>query len=303
VTATADGTSPIATARRYARAVRKRLERPYPVAWCKWNPPRPPFPAHQLGYASFYARQATASLRPLPDYLIIGAAKSATTSLYEYLAAHPAVCAPLRKEIWYFDRHYDRGSAWYRAHFPTRIHRARIERQTGYATLTGEATPSYLPSPDVPARVAALMPEVKLVVLLRNPVDRAISHYSMRVRHGLETRPIDDALSADSSYVALGRYAEQLERWFECIRPEQLLVLPSDELTSAKNPGFDQVLRFLDLAPWRPPAFEMYLKGTYSPTNPELRARLQDAYAVPNDRLWALLGTRWGWDEPRVSTP
>jgi hypothetical protein len=245
---------------------------------------------------AFGARWATAPLRTLPDFLIIGAPKSSTTSLYTYLTQHPDVYAAIRKEIWFFDRNYDHGEHWYRGHFVTQHTCARHERHTGRRAITGEASPSYLTSPDAPARAASLLPDARYVVLLRNPVDRAISHYHMLARVGREAAPIEDALHESSGYIRLGMYAEHLERWFAAVPRERLLVLPSAGLTAGPDPGFDRVLSFLGLAPWRPSSFAVHLSGEYPTPDAALRARLTQLFAEPNERLWELLGCRWDWD-------
>src|SRR5258706_11489250 len=114
-------------------------------------------------------RRATSRYRKLPDFLIIGAQRSGTSTLYQYIARHPDVRGAFRKEVHYFDMHYDRGLDWYRACFPTR-------------GFTGESSPSYLIHPEVPARVAAVLPDIKLIAILRNPVERAYSAYNRNVR-------------------------------------------------------------------------------------------------------------------------
>ena len=115
-------------------------------------------------------RQWSKRWRCLPDYLLIGAQKCGTTSLYNYLVSHPEVRRCLRKEVGYFDQHFDRGLAWYLAHFP-------MKSFVGFQQVTGEATPDYYYSPQAPQRAHLVMPQAKLIILLRNPVDRAHSQY------------------------------------------------------------------------------------------------------------------------------
>ena len=152
------------------------------------------------------ARRASADLRALPDFVIIGAQKAGTTSLWRYLVEHPQIVGPTEKEIHFFDARFDRGARWYRARFPLR---ASLRRG---ARLTFEASPYYLAHPFVPARVRAMLPDAKLVVLLRDPVERAWSHYRdnvarIRVRVVLGRRsqprtnacqPGRDRIAADS---------------------------------------------------------------------------------------------------------
>ena len=169
-----------------------------------------------------------------PDFLIVGAQRGGTTSLYHYLSAHPQISASVIKEIHYFDLYYGCGENWYKAHFaPPWWLNVR-------GALTGEATPYYLYTPAAAARVAALIPDVRLVVLLREPVRRAYSQYHMAVQQGTETYSFSEAVEREAdrlqaerdtlgeeaayakgwshrhhSYVSRGHYAEQLATWFE----------------------------------------------------------------------------------------
>lgn len=201
-----------------------------------------------------------------PDFLIIGTQKGGTTSLYSYLAAHRHVSAAMTKEVHYFDFHYGCGDAWYRAHFaPAAWLRARRQ-------LTGEASPGYLYNPYTPERVAASVPDAKLIVMLRNPVERAFSHYQMSVRRGREHLPFDEALDSEAerllgerrrlgteaafahgpshrnhSYLTRGHYAEQLEGWLEHFPREQLLVLGSERFFAAPEQAHAETTHFLGL--------------------------------------------------------
>ena len=147
-------------------------------------------------------RAATSFMRSLPDFIVIGAAKSGTTSLYEMICRHPRVLPAARKEINYFDdpRMHERGALWYRRHFPT-----ALEKRLPRAKLTGEATPSYFPHPAAPARAARAVPRAKLILALRNPVDRAYSHYNMRLRRGRESMTFEDALEYEEGRTAWDR--------------------------------------------------------------------------------------------------
>ena len=182
--------------------------------------------------------KATSSVRPLPDFLVIGAQKAGTTALYAYLRWHPGIGGPSWKEVSFFDRHYRRGEAWYRGHFPNALRGWIAERSNGRPLVVGEASPSYMFHPLAPQRVHDLVPDVRLIALLRNPADRAYSHYQHEVALGREPLSFEQALDAeeerlrgevermtddpsyfshewwDHTYPARGRYAEQLERWF-----------------------------------------------------------------------------------------
>ncbi len=135
--------------------------------------------------------------RELPDFLIIGAQRCGTSSFYKYLEDHPLIVPSLRKEVRYFERNYARGEGWYRAHFPSKWHRKWISRRHGREPVSFEASPAYLLHPLAPPRAGQLLPETRIVAMLRNPVDRALSHYRHSVRHGWETPSFEEALEAE----------------------------------------------------------------------------------------------------------
>jgi hypothetical protein len=264
-------------------------------------------------------RVATSGIRVLPDFIIIGAQKCGTTSLYEYLAAHPAVAPAARKEVHYFDRGFRRGRAWYRAHFPTVPYRLVSEALTRQRLVVGEASPMYLFHPQVPRRVRALLPDVKLIALLRDPVERAYSQYHHRARRGKEPLPFSDAVVREAdriaaglvglqrdetyasrihrhvSYLARGIYADQLARWLRVFPREQLLILTSEEFFSDTPRVFSQVLEFLGLPPWAPAQFNAFNPGTYSDMEPSMRRWLVEYFAPHNERLYQLIGRDLGW--------
>src|SRR5262249_32439169 len=129
--------------------------------------------------ASRAAGRATSSSRMQPAFLIVGAQRCGTTSMFKTLRQHPAVLAPpLQKGIHYFDKNYDRAPAWYRSHFPLRANAARAEGRVGVVPMTGESSPYYMFHPLAPQRIAADLPGVRLIVLVRDPVERAISAYT-----------------------------------------------------------------------------------------------------------------------------
>jgi hypothetical protein len=283
--------------------------------------------AQQVRSARFAARRATASARVLPDFLIIGAQKAGTTSLYAYLCAHPDVRAAGRKEVHYFDLGFiagdERGEAWYRSMFPLRTRLALERRRVGRPVLTGEASPYYLFHPVAPERAAALVPAARLLVLVRDPVERAWSHYRHEVAAGRE--PLDFAAALDAepmrlagadddlrrgvdsaaarshrrhSYAGRGRYAEQLSAWLDHYPREQVHVMLAEELFATPSPVWRSAVEFVGLAPAAPPAFEVHNPGGSSSgqaMDPACRARLEEAFKAPNAELADLLGRRLPW--------
>ncbi|MEV7226885.1 sulfotransferase [Polymorphospora sp. NPDC051019] len=262
--------------------------------------------------ARAYARAAVpGAVGALPDFLVIGGQRCGTTSLYHYLAAHPRIRTGTGKELQYFTLHHRRGTRWYRAHFP----------RTGPGEHTFEASPYYLFHPEVPARVAAALPEARFVALLRDPVERAYSHYLHTRSYGAEPLDFAAALAAEPdrlaaalragpdsrtahaalrnhSYAARGRYAEQLERWFAAVPRERVLVLRSEDLYAEPARVYADVLRFLDLDPYTPDGFARHTRRVdrgESGLTDAVRAELAGHFAPHNARLADLLGWSSTW--------
>ena len=253
---------------------------------------------------------ATAGLRPLPDFLILGAQKAGTTALYAYLRWHPQITGPSFKEVSFFDRHYARGERWYRAHLPI--------RRCG---IVGEASPSYLFHPLAPARVAQMVPRARLIALVRNPVDRAFSHYQHEVALGREELSFEDALARENermdgevermlrdptyfsyawwnyTYAARGRYSEQLERWLAAFPREQLLVLFTEELAADTAGTYRRVLDFLGVDERGLDSYPRIFEREYGGMDLATRTRLEREFAAPNGRLAELLGRQLPWSE------
>ena len=144
----------------------------------------------------------TARWRTVPDYLIIGTKRGGTTSLQQYLTAHPDVLEPkAAKASHYFDANFSKGWSWYRAHFPLQRWMDR-ERAAGRPVVVGEASPYYCFHPLALDRIAARVPDVKLIIVLRDPVERAWSHYSYEVARGNEDLSFADALDAEPARTA-----------------------------------------------------------------------------------------------------
>lgn len=262
-------------------------------------------------------RAATPGDRVLPELLIIGAQKSGTSSLYSYLADHPSTAPAFQKEVHYFDANFHRGVRWYRSFFPTKRQLAR--RDVGHA-IPFEASPYYLAHPLVPHRVRGLLPTTKLIVLLRDPISRAISHYHHEVSRGREQLPMGEAFarefertSADFerlsneplymgrefrcfSYKSRGLYADQLKRWLNVFPREQLLVLDGDRFFRETSHSMSRVCDFLAIPSREPPSgFRVVGGRDYEDVDPEIRAGLSEFFAPHNDRLRDLLKEEFDW--------
>lgn len=258
----------------------------------------------------FRMRYATARFRSLPHFIIIGAMKGGTTSLFWYLSQHPQILDRFGEEIHFFNKHFARGPQWYRAHFPLR-------KRVSTGRITGEATPQYAFNPLVPKRIHELVPGAKLIAILRNPTERAISHYFHEVKKRREPLPLLEALHAEekrlekilrandftnpvyfhASYKKRGIYWEQLRRFMQYFPARQLLVLSSEEMFSAPHETVRQIFRFLGVD-------ENCRVRDMKPKNvgwnrkevaPEVYEYLNDYFSRHNQELYALLGRNFHW--------
>lgn len=257
----------------------------------------------------------TTPFRALPDFLVVGTQKGGTTSLFNYLIQHPQALSPLRKELKFFDSNYFRGLAWYRAHFPLK------NKLRAAHALTGEASPYYMYHPTALERIHAALPSVKLIAILRNPVDRAYSHYQHMVRVGREDLTFEQALEAEPdrlageaekiaadasypqyrhiqySYLERGRYAEQLQTLFRLFPKENILILKSEDLYADPAQVMKTSFSFLGL-PFQMGQYEVFKQGTYkSGMDSATRQKLVEYFRPFNQQLYDLLGMKFDWDK------
>jgi hypothetical protein len=253
----------------------------------------------------------------LPDFVIIGTQKGGTTYLYHLLGQHPLVQPAASKELHFFDLFYEEGIEWYRRCFPA------PRWEDGRRTITGEASPYYLFHPYAAERMAKVVPEARLIALLRNPVDRAYSLYQQQVKKGHETLKFEEAMEAEEarlrsergrmledehlasfehqhfSYLSRGIYVDQLPRWFRFFGREQLLVLKSEDFFENPIETLQVVLEFLGLPEWEPEDSGLENKrnaGEYEGgMNPSTRRRLEEYFEPHNKRLYDFLGVDFGW--------
>jgi hypothetical protein len=245
-----------------------------------------------------------------PDFVIIGTQRGGTTSLHAYLSAHPQVETPATKELHFITDRYDRGLDWYLGHFPAEL---------PLETITGEATPYALFHPLAPRRLRETAPAARLIALLRNPVDRAYSHYLLERSRGEETLDFAAALDAEAerlageeerlareagyvsaphkhaSYVSRGDYARQLETWFGLFPREQILVIRSEDLYERSAETFARVARFLGIGSDVRIPFTAHNQTSGPPIDAAIRRRLSQHFAPLNARLADLLGWDPGW--------
>ena len=238
----------------------------------------------------------------LPDFLGLGTQKGGTTSLHQWLSSHPRVFLPACKEVHYFDLQPEQPPRWYANHFE--------EAQPEQAC--GEITPFYLFHPDVPARIQAVVPEVRMIVLLRDPVERALSQVFHARKRGFENLKLEEALEAESSrmqsgdpeslqkqsYVSRSRYLDQLHRYETLFPREQLLILKSEQLFADPESIWKEILTFLRLEitalPKRMPRANAGDNESLS-VSPSLRIKLRKELAATALGVRERYGFGWDW--------
>jgi hypothetical protein len=231
------------------------------------------------------------------DVIIIGAQRCGTRSLFQYLRSHPGVETAVRTEVHYFDFHYHRGPRWYAGHF-----------RGDAAKVTVESSPYYIFSPVAAERIRRDLPNTKLIVLLRNPISRAYSHYQMMRDKSRDTLSFEDALAAEDarlaaseyayltfSYRTRGIYADQLERWFALFPREQFHVAISDEMFSDGASNVDRICDFMGVERYRSDDYAQWNARSYPPISDETRESLEAFYRPHNQRLAELLDRALPW--------
>lgn len=266
------------------------------------------------------AARLTAPARMLPSFLIVGGQRCGTTSMFKALVQHPQVLRlPGHKGAHYFDTGYDRGMTWYRSHFPLELSARRVTRATGVAPVTGESSPYYMFHPLAADRIARDLPDVKIIVLLRDPVERAYSAHAHELARGFETEPFERALELEeerlageeerlradpayrsprhqhNGYLARGRYIDHLERLERKFGRERLHVVDSHDFFADPKPVFDAVTDFLRLPRCSSIVFERHNARPRAPMPPSLRRRLEDHFLPYDERLAAWLGRTPSW--------
>jgi len=255
--------------------------------------------------------RVTSSSRMLPGFLIVGAQRAGTTSLYKYLASHPEVGrVRFGKGVHYFDTNFDRPLSWYKAHFP--LDAARVPFLRG-PSLVGEGAPYYMFHPQCPQRIEATLPGAIIIAILRDPIERAHSQWVHETARGFETLPFGEAIEAEDqrlngadadlvepggrnfshqhhSYVARGQYAGQIDRLWDTFGRDRVLVLPSSRLFATPGDVYAETLSFLGLAS-QDAEYEVHNARSYSKMDPALEAELDIRFSASNDRLVSMLGS------------
>lgn len=260
--------------------------------------------------------------RPPPDFVIAGAQRCGTTSLFQALSRHPAMMSNAlgAKGVHYFDTNYHQKAEWYLAHFPSRMGRDTHSEKVGHRAIAGEASPYYLYHPAVAERMAGIIPDTKIIVLLRDPVKRAISHHLHMVWEGHEpVKDIDKALDLEAerlegveqklledpdlvsrphqhySYMARGHYATQLKRLFEHFDRQNVLVMTTEELIVDSESSLSRIQSFIGLEPDSTIELEKRNASSKYEPRPETLQRLSEEFAESNRQLENMLDIELPW--------
>jgi hypothetical protein len=266
----------------------------------------------------------TAQWRLPPAFVIVGAQRSGTTSLFRVLSEHPSVVRPTQsKGIGYFDLNYHRGRRWYLAHFPLRLTARLTARGRPFAF---ESSGYYLFHPAVAQRIAADLPDVKVVVMVREPVERAHSAHRHELARGFETESFEEAVKLEPtrtageveklladpayesyahrhhSYLARSRYSEQIQRFLGALGPERVYVVDADRFFSTPEEEFDRLRSWLGLPAWQPAKFERWnARPKDSALSNDLLAQLNDHFAPYDEELARQMGRTPLWRESAQS--
>lgn len=244
--------------------------------------------------------------KTFPTFLIIGTQKGGTSSLFEYLMHHPQIAGSFIKEVQYFTGRYWVGQRGYSSFFPS---------ISDTITQIGESTPYYLFSPEAPERVHALIPNVKIIALLREPVERAYSHYKHNTRRGHETRSFEECVAHDiklakgsgidratgegaesfqhHSYVRRGLYAEQLERWYKLFPKENIKLLRAEDFFADPYKITAQTIDFLGLRPHAIETDTAHNQFAYDRKKRDQFPELIEFFKKPNEKLNQMTGINW----------
>ena len=255
-------------------------------------------------------RRYNAHLRAMPSLLIIGAQKAGTTSLFNYLISHSKIIRPLKKEIHYLSYYYNKSFLWYKMHFPIITD----------DSLTLDASTSYIIYPHTAKRASLLIPNAKIIALLRNPIERAYSHYYHTIKIGKENNSFEKALELESkrdefilnnfrmdddfayndmyrhSYCLRGIYVIQLKSWFRFFSKENILILESRSFFNKPHETINKIADFLKITNDFNFKALTYNKGVSKPPmSKETYIYLKNLFDPYNKYLFELIGEQFDW--------
>ena len=264
-------------------------------------------------------RGLTSPLRVLPDFIVIGVGRGGTTSLYNYLNQHNCIQKSSYDEIGFFDDNYHLGLNWYRSMFPTKYEKQKVIQKFG-KFLTYDVTPWYVRRPWTANRIKSLLPSVKIIVVLRNPVDRTYSHYHLTRREKGLTKSFEEIIDEDiqkinnydddlknseeyyaelvqNSHIARGFYLEQLEIWLTIFDKKNILIISSEDLAENTQKTMNSIFNFLDLENQIIPNLQKINVGKYPKMKEETRKTLENYFFDHNKNLFKKIEKYFNWNK------
>jgi len=271
---------------------------------------------HQLLKRNIFA--LTGSIRVLPDFLVIGAKRCGTTSLFYHLPEHPCISKSPHDNMGFFNDNFHLGVNWYKSFFPTIFTRNKIKSKFGNF-LAFDVTTTYMEEESTANNVYQIKPNMKIIVILRNPVDRAYSQYHLSLREKAEKRSFEDAMEEnmnelnkesheryeikpkfsveENNYLKKSLYAQQLRHWLNIFPMESMLILSTEEFESKQQVIYNKIFEFLNISQFEVKNTEKMEKGSYPQMKSETRSLLLDYFRSHNNELFKLINKKFDWEK------
>ena len=260
----------------------------------------------------------TGFIRVIPDFLVIGAKRCGTTSLYQHLPEHPCISKSPHDNMGFFNDNFHLGVNWYKSFFPTIFTRNKIKSEFGNF-LAFDVTTTYMEEESTANNVYQIKPNMKIIVILRNPVDRAYSQYHLSVRQTAERRSFEDVVEEnmnrlnkeshehyeikpkfsveEDNHLKKGLYALQLRYWLKIFPRENILIVSTEEFESNQQIIYNKIFEFLNISKFEVKNTKKMQKGNYPPIKSETRNLLLDYFRPHNHELFELINMEFDWDK------
>ena len=260
----------------------------------------------------------TGFIRVIPDFLVIGAKRCGTTSLYQHLPEHPCISKSPYDNMGFFNDNFHLGVNWYKSFFPTTFTRNKIKSKFG-GFLAFDVTTKYMEEESTANNVYQTKPNMKIIIILRNPVDRAYSQYHLSVRQTAERRSFEDVVeenmnrlnkeshehyeikprfsAKEDNYLKKGLYALQLRYWLKIFPRENILIVSTEEFESNQQIIYNKIFEFLNISKFEVKNTKKMEKGNYPPIKSETRNLLLDYFRPHNHELFELINMEFDWDK------
>lgn len=256
----------------------------------------------------------TSSFRVLPDFIIIGAKRCGTTTLYENLAEHPCIEKSSHDNIGFFNDNFHLGINWYKSHFVTINKKNEIMKKFGkFATY--DVTTSYIRNPELAIKIKTKIPNSKIIAILRNPVDRAFSEYNENKKNksnidSFEKIVIEELneyskisnneinlIIKKLNLVGKGLYQKQLKKWFEVFSKESILILSTEEFENKPDITYSKIFHFLELPEYQVKNTKKFNKNSYPKMDDKIRKKLEEFFEPHNHDLFNLINQNFDWSK------